>query len=144
MTGSSFKTKQTSKSTQKKMVYWAQASAMTIPVPWPGPYRKRVGELKRRCTNMELGIWRIWNDSVSVVSILLLCLLRWCGRLQFCMAHVMITVWIACATGGCDHITDNELRRERLDLKLVSYGLLYQRIFVFDMTLFKHRHFKLS
>ncbi len=34
---------------------------------------------------------------------------------------------------GCDHII-GELRRERLDLALVSYGLFYQRIFVFDMT----------
>ncbi len=38
----------------------------------------------------------------------------------------------------------NELRRERLDLVLVSYGLLYQRTFVFDMTSLKHTHFKLS
>ncbi len=35
----------------------------------------------------------------------------------------------------CDHIIA-ELRRERLYLALVSYGLFYQRIFVFDMTYF--------
>ncbi len=35
----------------------------------------------------------------------------------------------------CYHIIA-ELRRERLDLALVSYGLFYQRIFVFDMTYF--------
>ncbi len=36
---------------------------------------------------------------------------------------------------GIDHIIA-ELRRERLDLALVSYGLFYQRIFVFNMTFF--------
>ncbi len=35
----------------------------------------------------------------------------------------------------CDHIIA-ELRRERLYLALISYGLFYQRIFVFDMTYF--------
>ncbi len=44
---------------------------------------------------------------------------------------------------GRDRIID--LRRKRLYLALVSYGLFYQRIFVFDMiTSFKNRHFKLS
>ncbi len=33
------------------------------------------------------------------------------------------------ATCVCDHITDNELRWERLDLALVLYGLLYQIFF---------------
>ncbi len=43
-----------------------------------------------------------------------------------------------------------ELRQERLHLVLVSYGLFYQRIFIFDMTVisratsFNNRHFKLS
>ncbi len=39
---------------------------------------------------------------------------------------------IVCAVCGHDHIIA-ELRRERLYLALVSYGLFYQRIFVFDM-----------
>ncbi len=50
---------------------------------------------------------------------------------------------IACDVRGIDHIIA-ELRRERLYLVLVSYGLFYQRIFVFDITSFNNRHFKLS
>ncbi len=41
----------------------------------------------------------------------------------------------------CDYIIE-ELRQERLYLAVVSYGVFYQRIFVFDMTYFKNRHFQ--
>ncbi len=45
---------------------------------------------------------------------------------------------------GIDHII-GELRRKRLYLVLVSYGLFYQGIFVFNMIYFnKKRHLKLS
>ncbi len=37
-------------------------------------------------------------------------------------------------TWMCDHIRNNELRREKLDIVLVSYGLLYQIIFVLEVT----------
>ncbi len=47
-----------------------------------------------------------------------------CLKLDYLIAHDV-----------CDHIIA-ELRRERLDLALVSYRLFYQRIFVFDMTYF--------
>jgi len=45
-----------------KICHWAQneASAMTIPDEW--------AELKRRSTNMDVGIWRIWRDSDSLIS----------------------------------------------------------------------------
>ncbi len=46
----------------------------------------------------------------------------------------MIIVWIAHAARESDHVTDNELRREKLDIALVSYGILYHRKLVFDMT----------
>ncbi len=64
----------------------------------------------------------------------------------YVFAHLtwLITIWIVHASYGRDHITDNELRQEKLYLALDSYGLLYQRIFAFDMkTSFKSRHFKL-
>ncbi len=44
----------------------------------------------------------------------------------------------------CDYITVNALRREKLYLALVSCKILFQRLVVFNMTLFKGRHFKLS
>ncbi len=49
---------------------------------------------------------------------------------------------IECDAHGCDHITDNDLRRERLDIMLVSYGLEY--LFLTCLTSFKSRHVKLS
>jgi len=48
--------KQTSKSTQKCVT----EHKMTVPVPWPDEW----SELKRRSTNMNLWIWRIWRESV--------------------------------------------------------------------------------
>ncbi len=44
----------------------------------------------------------------------------------------------------CDYITDNALRREKLYLALVSCKILFQRLVVFNITLFKGRHVKLS
>ncbi len=55
--------------------------------------------------------------------------------------HVARLAWrfvisIERAARGRDLIRDNEIRQEKLDLSLVSYRLLYQRIFVFGKTYF--------
>ncbi len=56
----------------------------------------------------------------------------------------MFRIWKARSARGRDRIRDNELRREKLDIAFVSYGLLNQSIFVLDLFSFKSRHFKLS
>ncbi len=49
----------------KKLSHWAQNESftMSVPVLWPEPCRRWVGE-RKRSTNMELWIWRVWRDSV--------------------------------------------------------------------------------
>ncbi len=53
--------KQTSKSTQK----WVTEHKMKLLPCRPSPIENEWGELKRRSTNMELWIWRIWRDMIE-------------------------------------------------------------------------------
>ncbi len=57
------------------------------------------------------------------VGICMLAYLRW-----------IFLISIARTACGCDYIRDNVLRQEKLGLSLVSFGLLYHRIFVFNKT----------
>ncbi len=61
-----------------------------------------------------------------------------CSRVSSLVSRGWWSYSARCALCGHDHII-GELR-----LALVSYGLFYQRIFVFDMTYYLIRHFKLS
>ncbi len=49
-----------------KMGHWAKTKLLLWPFPSSdlNPIENEWGELKRRSTNMELWIWRIWRDSV--------------------------------------------------------------------------------
>ncbi len=59
----------------------------------------------------------------ALFSEVMLAYLRW-----------IFLISIARTACGCDYIRDNVLRQEKLGLSLVSFGLLFHRIFVFNKT----------
>ncbi len=73
-----------------------------------------------------------------------LCLWMWCEHLHIHVSHVDNCNIKIEADHVCDYVTDNALKREKLYLVLFSCKILFQRLVVFNMTLFKGRYSKLS